>query len=206
MGQTNTKERLVETAIEMVWRNSYSSVSVDDICKAADVRKGSFYHYFKSKAELAVEAMEQHYQSSKSDFDAVFSPSLRPVERFEKLAEFAYEKQKKKVEQYGHVCGCPFATLGSEMASQDDLIREKADKVFRRYARYYESTLRDMVAEGLLPEDTDVAARAEEVSSYIFGQVMMARVQNSLIPLERDLKEGLFRLLGIDQSISNVGE
>ncbi len=198
MAQSNTKQRLVETAIEMVWKHSYSSVSVDDICKAADVRKGSFYHYFKSKAELAVEAMEQHYQCSKSDFDAVFSPSLTPVERFDKLADFAYEKQRRTLEEYGHVCGCPFATLGSEMASQDDLIREKADKVFRRYERYYESTLRDMVAEGSLPADTDITARSEEVSSYIFGQVMMARVQNSLVPLERDLKEGLFRLLGLE--------
>ncbi len=199
MASTNTKDRLVETAIEMVWKNSYSSVSVDDICKAADVRKGSFYHYFKSKAELAVEAMEQHYQKKKGDFDKAFSPANTPIERFEKYTDLAYENQKKTLEEYGHVCGCPFASLGSEMASQEDLIREKADKVFQRHQRYYESTLRDMVAEGLLPEDTDVAARAEEVSSYICGQFMMARVQNSLRPLERDLKIGLFRLLGIDR-------
>lgn len=84
---------------------------------------------------------------------------------------------------------CPFASLGSEMASQEDLIREKADKIFKRHQRYYESTLRDMVAEGLLPPDTDVSVRAEEISSYICGQVTMARVQNSLVPLERDLDE-----------------
>ena len=76
MAPTSSRERLIETAIEMVWKNSYSSVSVDDICKAADVRKGSFYHHFKSKAELAVEAMEQHYQKAKSDFDKVFSADL----------------------------------------------------------------------------------------------------------------------------------
>lgn len=201
MPKTNTKDRLVETAIEMVWKNSYSSVSVDDICKAADIRKGSFYHYFKSKADLAIAAMEQHYQNSKEDFDNAFSPANSPVERFKRLADLAYEKQRVAAEKYGHVCGCPFASLGSEMASQDDLIRKQADKVFRRYLRYYESTIRDLVAEGLLPDDTDITARAEEVTSYICGQVMMARVQNSLEPLERDLKVGLFRLLGIDSKV-----
>lgn len=104
MTATNTKERLVETAIEMVWKNGYGSVSVDDICKTADVRKGSFYHYFKSKAELAVEAMEQHYQKAKSDFDKVFSPANTPIERFEKYADFTYQKQKQAIEKYGHVC------------------------------------------------------------------------------------------------------
>lgn len=198
MAKSDTKDRLVETAIEMVWKDSYGSVSVDDICKAADVRKGSFYHYFKSKAELAVAAMEQHYLESKPELDSIFSPSRTPIERFEKLADKAYEYQKETLEKYGHVCGCPFATLGSEMANQEDLIREQANKVFRRYERYYESSIRDMVAEGLLPEDTDVKARSEEVSSYIFGQVMMARVQNSLVPLERDFKTGLFRILGVE--------
>lgn len=201
MPKTNTKDRLVETAIEMVWKNSYSSVSVDDICKAADIRKGSFYHYFKSKADLAIAAMEQHYQNSKEDFDNAFSPANAPVERFKRLADLAYEKQRVAAEKYGHVCGCPFASLGSEMASQDDLIRKQADRIFRRYLRYYESTIRDLVAEGLLPDDTDITARAEEVTSYICGQVMMARVQNSLEPLARDLKVGLFRLLGIDSKV-----
>lgn len=199
MTPTNTKERLVEAAIEMVWQNSYSSVSVDNICHAADVRKGSFYHYFRSKSELAVEAMEQHYQKAKVDFDNVFSSSNTPIERFEKYADLACERQKKAIEKYGHVCGCPFASIGSEMANQDNMIREKADKVFRRHQRYYESTIRDMVAENLLPADTDILARSEEVSSYICGQMMMARVQNSLGPLERDLKVGLFRLLGINR-------
>ncbi len=204
MATTKTRDRLVEVAIEMIWKNSYSSVSVDDICKAADVRKGSFYHYFKSKAELAVVAMEQHYQKAKIEFDHVFSPANTPLERFEKYIELTLRTQKHAFVDYGHVCGCPFASIGSEMASQDDLIREKADKVFRRHQRYYESTLRDMVAEGLLPEDTDVMARAGNISSYICGQMTIARVQNSLEPLERDLKVGLFNLLGIDTKYLKV--
>ncbi len=204
MAVTKTRDRLVEIAIEMIWKNSYSSVSVDDICRSADVRKGSFYHYFKSKAELAVVAMEQHYQKAQVDFDHVFSPTNAPLERFEKYVELALNKQKQAIKNYGHVCGCPFASIGSEMASQDNLIREKADEVFRRHQRYYESTLRDMVAEGLLPEDTDIIARAGEISSYVCGQMMMARVQNSLEPLERDLKIGLFRILGIDSKHLNA--
>jgi TetR/AcrR family transcriptional repressor of nem operon len=200
MAKSNTKDRLIDTAIEMVWKNSYSSVSVDDICKAADVRKGSFYHHFKSKADLAIEAMEAHYQASKIDFDTAFSPSLAPLERFDRMVDMVCEKQQKAAKEYGHVCGCPFATLGSEMAGQEDLIRSKADDVFRRFSRYYESAIRDLVAEGLLPGDTDVMARTEEISSHVCGQVIMARVQNSLEPLGRDLKTGIYRLLGIDSS------
>lgn len=200
MAKTDTKERLLDTAIDLIWRNNYSAVSVDDICREADVRKGSFYYHYKSKADLAVAAMEKYYQDSKPVFNEVFSAEYAPLERFEKLADLVVEKQQDTVNKYGHVCGCPFATLGSEMAGQEELIREKADEVFRRYERFYESALRDMVAEGLLSEKTDVVAKAAEIYSYILGQVMMARIQNSVEPLSRDLKNGLFGILGVQNT------
>lgn len=203
MPKTNTKDRLIDTAVEMIWKSSYGSVSVDDICKEADVRKGSFYHYFKSKADLAVEAMEKHYQSSTVGFDAAFSPSLAPLERFDRMVTLICEKQRQAVKEHGHVCGCPFATLGSEMAGQEDVIRAKADDIFRRYLRYYENAIRDLVAEGLVSNDINIESRAEEISSYACGQAIMARVHNSLEPLERDLKTGIYRLLGINNDSLN---
>jgi hypothetical protein len=38
---TDTKQKLIDTALELVCKSSYGSVSVDDICKASDVKKGS---------------------------------------------------------------------------------------------------------------------------------------------------------------------
>jgi TetR/AcrR family transcriptional repressor of nem operon len=70
----DTKQMLIDTASELIWKNSYGSVSVDDICKAADVKKGSFYHFFPLKVDLAIAAMEEFYQSKKAVFDRIFSP------------------------------------------------------------------------------------------------------------------------------------
>ncbi len=199
---TNTKEKLVETAIDLVWSNSYGSVSVDDICKASGVKKGSFYHYFPSKAELAIAALEEHFEHSRVMFDDVFSPSHAPLDRFKKLADLCLAKQEEALAKYGHVCGCPFATLGSEMAGQaEQLIRQKVDELFGRHRRYYESTLRDLVAEGLLPQDTDVAAKTTAIYSYLMGQVMLARIQNSLEPLKASLLAGLLNVIGLKREV-----
>lgn len=193
-----TKDKLIDAAMELIWRNSYGSVSVDEICKAADVKKGSFYHFFSSKAELAVTAMEHYYQESKPFFEAIFSQSIPAEKRFDLLADKAYEKQAEIAQQYGRVCGCPFATLGSEMAGQEELIREKVESTLGRYKkRYYEITIMDLVDEGLLPEDTDVSQKAQEIYSYVLGQVMMARIQNSLEPLKGSFKNGLRRIVGL---------
>ncbi len=197
---TGTREKLVETAIELVWKSSYGAVSVDDICKAAGVKKGSFYHYFPSKTDLAIAAMEAHFQDVKADLEAIFHPGLPVEEKFERLSDIIITRQRDMQARAGMVCGCPFAALGSEMAGEEhQAIRVMAEEKFEFCRRYMLEALQQAVEEDLLPEDTDIDARAEEIHTFITGQMMMARIHNSLAVLERDLKPGLFRLLGLEE-------
>ena len=92
---------------------------------------------------------------------------------------------------------CPLASLGSEVAPREAGIRAKFEEISRRHRCYFETALRDMVADDILPETTDVKVKAEEVSAYLLGQVMMARIRNDLKALKRDLKPGLLRTLGV---------
>ena len=68
MGRTSdADERLMTAARDLMWEESYGSVTIDDICARAGVKKGSFYYFFDSKAALAVAAafasaqFAQHY-------------------------------------------------------------------------------------------------------------------------------------------------
>jgi len=196
---TNTKEKLLETAMNLIWKSSYGSVSVDDICNASGVKKGSFYYYFPSKVDLAVAAMEASYQSYKPEMMDVFSATVPPIERFERLAALIYEKQKDTCEKYGRVCGCPFASLGSEMAGNEDAIRQKAEEIFHRQERHYVQALKEMASVGQLPKQTDFAGKASEIRTFIMGQVMMARIENDLTTLKHNLKQGLFRIINIEE-------
>lgn len=198
MAGKGTKERLVETAMELIWQNSYGSVSVDDICRTAKVNKGSFYHYFPSKADLAVAAIEQYYVDSKPIFEEIFHSSKEPIERFDLLIEVILKHQKESSKKYGHVCGCPFASLGSEMAGQEEVIRKKIQNTIGKYKNdYYQKAIQDMVDNDVLSKDTDVNSKALEVYSYLLGQVMLARIQNDLRPLNKSLKSGLYEILGV---------
>jgi TetR/AcrR family transcriptional repressor of nem operon len=102
-----TKEKLLQVGFDLVWDGSYGSVSVDDICKRAGINKGSFYHFFPSKADLVVAAYEEHWKEKRPEFDRIFSPQVPPLERIHNFCEHIYKVQKEKAGQYGHVCGCP---------------------------------------------------------------------------------------------------
>lgn len=197
----DTRQRLIDTAQELLWKKSYGSVSVDDICKAADVNKGSFYHFFPSKADLAIASMEMTYQETQTEYDKIFSAAKEPAARFEDLADYICQRQAEIAKKYSQVCGCPASSLSCEMAGQEHGIREKYDEIIRRKESYYESTLRDMVAEGLISDSTDIKSLAHEISTFILGQLMLARIQNDIEALQRDLKPGLMRILGLKGAV-----
>jgi TetR/AcrR family transcriptional regulator, transcriptional repressor for nem operon len=80
--------------------------------------------------------MEESYKSLKPLNDEIFSPETSPVKRFVRLAEFVYESQSQAAVKYGKVCGCPCASLGSDMAGQEAGIRAKFEDITRRFERY----------------------------------------------------------------------
>lgn len=193
--ECESKGRLLSTAMELIWENSYGSVSVDDICRQAGVKKGSFYHFFPSKSDLTVAAMEADWKNKQPDLDAIFSPQLPPLVRLEKYCDGALRGQESKLAAYGKICGCPMITLGAELSTQEENIRLKAAEVLRRYIRYLESAIRDAQSEGLLPSG-DPRAAAERVFSLFQGALLQAKILNSLDPL-RTLKTDVLRLLDI---------
>ena len=186
---------LLEAAVNMIWESSYGSVSVDDICTKAGVNKGSFYYAFKSKSDLAVAAFERYWETKRPIMDRYFSPQIPPLERLDLVCQAIIDDQKAKYASFGKMLGCPFCSIGSELGTQDENIRKKAEQIGARMTKYWESLVRDLAAEGLIVS-RDHAELAQEVGAYITGVLMQAKIENSIKHVER-LKHGVVRLLGV---------
>ena len=191
----NTRQNLLTTALQLVWEKSYGVVSVDDICREAHANKGSFYHFFPSKTDLAVAAIEDHWQELQPLLDHVFSAQFEPLERLRGFCRFIYKRQSEKALSTGKVCGCPFISMASEVSTQQERIRLKLRQIMNRYERYFASALRDAASEGSL-EPQDFSAKACELYGYVIGVLVQARIQNDL-EIIRSMEAGLWRLLGI---------
>lgn len=187
------KEKLLCACTDLMLKNGYHAVSVDSICEKAQVLKGSFYHYFSSKTDLTLQAMEYRQQELKTISDNIFSPSYPPAERFKRFSQCIYDTQFALQKKLGHVCGSLAVTLGSEMACHDE-IRGKAAGHISHYTAYYEQALNDMAMAGDIREDIHVKDIASNLNCYIIGKVTTARIQNSLEPL-RDIETGFLNLL-----------
>ena len=181
---SETKEKLLQVGFDLIWDSSYGSVSVDDICKRAGINKGSFYHFFPSKADLVVEAYQEHWKEKRPKMDQIFSSQVPPLERIHNWCQYMYEGQKEKAEKYGHVCGCPFASVGSEVATLDEKIRAQSEELMNASRKYVETTIADAIREGSVTVKNPVTA-AQCIQSVLMGMLLEARVQNDLKVLDK---------------------
>jgi TetR/AcrR family transcriptional repressor of nem operon len=198
MGRTSdANERLMTAALELIWEESYGAVTIDDICKRADVKKGSFYYFFKSKSELAIAALERLWiEESKPKMDSIFSPSVDPLTRITTYLASMHEFQAQIKAKHGKVLGCPVMSVGSETCTchEEAAVGNKIRELFSRKRRYYESAIRDAIADGSI-EAGDPAEKATALSGLIEGILTQARIMNDPEVL-RALPELALRILG----------
>jgi TetR/AcrR family transcriptional regulator, transcriptional repressor for nem operon len=197
MPRTSTaKERLTDAALAMMWENSYGATSVDAICERSNVKKGSFYYFFKSKAELAAAALEADWKNYQPRLDAIFSPSVPPLERLRLYHQASLEYLTEKQKETGAVLGCPLFTVGSEVCcSEETALRDTVQQILDRKVCYYESAIRDAHAQGLI-HAPDAKNKARSLFSLIQGALTQSRIQNSLEPFKEAYPASL-ELLGV---------
>lgn len=87
----NARTRLLEAARDIIRVKGYTASTVDDICRAADVTKGAFFHHFGSKDALGVAAAEFWAETTSAFFaGAPYHDPADPLERV--LAYIAFRK------------------------------------------------------------------------------------------------------------------
>ncbi len=191
---SDAKERLMEAVTELIWHGSYGSTTVDQICEKAGVKKGTFYYFFESKSDLAAAALELNWHGQKAELDAIFSPTVPPLDRIRRFCERGFKKQAEMKQQCGCVLGCPLFTLGAEVCNQEVKLHSKIKEVLNEYHKYIESAIRDADMSGLI-DAPDAAAKARMLFAYSQGLLTQARILNDVEVL-REMSEGIFAILG----------
>jgi len=192
---SDAKKRLMEAVVELLWTASYGSTTIDHICEKAGVKKGSFYYFFDSKANLAVAALDEAWRHHRAELDPIFSPTVPPLERLRKYCDYNYTIQAEMKDKFGSVLGCPMFCLGCEISTQEDHLQKKVNEMLDQKRKYLESAIRDAHAAGLI-DVPDAAAKARTLFSYYQGQLTEARIQNKL-EIVRGAFAGTCELLGI---------
>lgn len=191
----DSRETLLRVAMDLVWESNYGRASVDRICERANIKKGTFYHHFDSKEQLALEALDSQWNLMKHEYDAIFSPLNPPLDRLRQCFRKNLKKQREMRDKVGFVCGCPLATIGSEISTLEPALRLKVEGLMAQFVTYIESALRDAHHQGLVNVPNPLRT-AQIIVDYAEGAQTRARIINDLMPIEQ-IEDGAMMILGV---------
>ncbi|OII65668.1 TetR family transcriptional regulator [Streptomyces sp. CC53] len=179
MGRTSTaRERLLDAAGTLMRHRGYSGLGVAEICAAAEVKKGSFYHFFDSKQDLTLQAIDAHWGEQQRSWAAELDGSGPALDRLRRLLEGMALVQRRGKETCGTVDGCLLGNLALELGSQEPEVRARLDEIFDEQTALIAEVLDEAAAEAAIPREHADPSVARAVIAQLEGLVLFAKLKN----------------------------
>jgi len=175
----DTREKLIRSAQALMLAKGYSATGVDDLCRDAGVSKGSFYHQFSSKEELAIAALGEFYEAGLRKLLAIDVTGVVPEQRL-----FAF---LDAVAREGHEFwnrGCLLGSLASEMALSSPALQREVARLFSQTAQALEPLMEPFVAS-LPARAPSAAALAEQFLIVVEGAIVISRAHADSTKISR---------------------
>jgi TetR/AcrR family transcriptional repressor of nem operon len=178
--ESEVRQRLVRSGLAHLTEKGYSAVGVDEILKAASVPKGSFYHYFRNKADFGSQLITEYqaYFADKLD-RALLDEALAPLDRLKAFAEDA----ERGMARHEFRRGCLVGNLGQEMGALPEAFRTQLIDVLEDWQRRTADCLRLAQDGGALGRQHD----ADALAAYFWigweGAVLRAKLERTPAPL-----------------------
>ncbi|HUB00210.1 MAG TPA: TetR/AcrR family transcriptional regulator [Terracidiphilus sp.] len=171
-----SKAKLLDAALYVIRAKGYTATRVEDVCEVAGVTKGSFFHHFKSKEELALAAAE--YFSSMADrlfATAPYRNLADPLDRLLGYVDFRKAILMGKLPQFT----CLLGTMVQEVYETHPRIREACDRYIAHHAAMVEEDVAAAMAMYGADEEWTAASLALYTQAVIQGAFILAKAQQS---------------------------
>ncbi len=170
MTKTQTKERLVQAATELMLTKGYTGTSIDDVCKAAGLTKGSFFHYFEGKEELARHLARSFNEGAATKFLPYLEVHQDPLDRVH-----AYIELRKQVARTPGGLRCMLGTFVQELFSTHPALREVCARCLDEHTALIEKDL--IEAKALYASDTawSPLSVARHLMAILQGGMILAK-------------------------------
>jgi TetR/AcrR family transcriptional repressor of nem operon len=183
--KTLTREKLIKTGAKAMSAKSYNAVGIQEILTAADVPKGSFYHFFSSKEDLGVSIVEYYGGQLGALIHAKLSDSsLTPRKR---LIEY-FMAIRSYYENRGCGQGCLVGKLATEIANVHPRIRLALKAEFDNWSKLFAACIAEAQKSGEISPEHDPEALAEFIYTSWEGALIRMQVNHDLTPIDNFMK------------------
>jgi len=182
-----TKERILDTAEEIMLEKGFHSVGLKQILDAVKVPKGSFYYYFSSKEQFGVE-MLKHYlartNAQKRTLLLIREQEANPVQRLFTYLDGGVEFMKELDGKFP----CLILKLASEVTDLSEAMQRELANGFEEWIIIFQQVLDEAVDKKMLPANLDTRSEAELIQDLWAGATQRAVINRSVEPVGQAVK------------------
>lgn len=188
MDKLNPRDQIIRSGTALISLQGYNATGLDAILKAAQIPKGSFYHYFKNKEDFGL-AVIDHFAAGFAQRLATFleDEEVSPLDRVRNFLESGLAR----ISQSQCTCGCLLGNLGQELADQNENFRLRLEKVFDLWQQRLAACLTEAQQRKELKPTLDAQLLAGHLLSGWEGAILRTKVMKSPQPM-RDFIDVLF--------------
>src|SRR5579864_3428966 len=129
--KNDSKTKLLNAALQIIRAKGYAATRVEDICEAAELTKGSFFHHFKSKEDLAIAAAEHWIEVTSPVFmSAAYQALPDPLDRLLAYIDFRKSLMQGALPEFT----CFAGTIIQEVFETHPAVRDACEKSISGHA------------------------------------------------------------------------
>ncbi|TVR06907.1 MAG: TetR/AcrR family transcriptional regulator [Salinarimonadaceae bacterium] len=168
----DARTRLLEAARDVIRAQGFAASSIDDLCKAAGVTKGAFFHHFENKEALGV-AAAHHWAGTTSAFfaNAPYHDLEDPLERLIGYVEFRRSIIEGDLAEFT----CLVGTMTQEIYGSHPAIREACAASIFDHARTLEPDIAEAMKTRCIEADWTPASLARHTQAVLQGAFILAK-------------------------------
>jgi TetR/AcrR family transcriptional regulator, transcriptional repressor for nem operon len=172
--QHESKTRLLEATLKMVRAKGYAATRVDDVCAEAGLTKGSFFHHFKSKDDLALAAVA-HWGALISRFfaEAPYHAPADPLDRLIAYIEFRKAMLTGDLPEYT----CFLGTVIQEAYRTHPEINAACEATLTAHVKTVEADIRDAMRKYRVRGDWTAESLALHIQAVLQGGFILAKAK-----------------------------
>lgn len=177
----DTREHLLVTGERLCLRRGFTGMGLSELLKTAQVPKGSFYHYFRSKEAFGVAMLERYYAGYLQQLTAHFENTSGNYR--DRILAY-YRGLMNQACFDGHISGCLTVKLSAEVCDLSDDMHAAMDNGVQQVINLLVTTLEKGREEKALVFLGDAMSNAQILYSLWLGANLQAKILCSIAPLE----------------------
>ncbi len=180
----DTREHLLATGEQLCMHRGFTGMGLSELLKTAEVPKGSFYHYFRSKEAFGVALLERHYAGYHQRLATHFASG--PGNYRDRLLAY-YQETLNQFCQQGIISGCLTVKLSAEVCDLSEDMRAAMDKGASGVIALLAQALEKGREDSSLILSGDALTQAQVLYALWLGANLQAKISRSALPLESAL-------------------